>query len=101
MAKGLGKRCKILGKKFSFGGSVSPDNIKMRLDYLEADSFETRLLGFSANVNDPAALVKKALEFELGFETLVYENHAMLAEVSRARMTAINKRLADTVNKAA
>lgn len=93
MTKNLRDKCKILDKHFSFGGSVTPENIEMRLVFLKPDLFETRLLGFSADVAEPAVMVRKGLEFEMAFESLCADFHELFMSTNRNRASSIKKRL--------
>ncbi len=93
MAKELRNRCKIIGKEFSFGGTVTPENIEKRLEFLEPDGFETRMFGFSGTIANAAVVVKKALEFEAAVESYFAANQQRLVNASINRAASINKRL--------
>lgn len=93
LGKSLRKKCKIIGKPFSFGGTVTPENIEPRLACMEPDGFETRLLGFQGNVNHPALIVRKALEFEEAFENYLADIQQTLLNLNTRRIAAIRKRL--------
>lgn len=93
MGKALKTRCRLIGKRFSFGGSISVSNIERRLDFLQPDFFETRLLVFPGDVKDPASIVGRGLEFEMLFENYLGSIQKMFVDTHESRAAGVAKRL--------
>jgi len=96
------KRCSSAGKLFTWGGTVTVQNIRMRLEAHRPDYFETRLFVFKTdNVWEKAEwVVEEALRIEGLIEAYTADAYRKRADLSEAREKSIRTRLPEELRLA-